>query len=220
MSDIRDVLQASFDRREEAWSQWGTVDGDVLSHLINPHFMGGPRWPALRQAFRVVRSPRGILVASDGLSDPFDSGEGPEDVNGFGLECYALSADPIERVPGSWLFDLVWQMSQFAAQHGDLAALLDDLGVITTELYDVHIPEEHRSQLVNPEGRVGVICGVGEPPIPPGVDGPLSRIRLASVTLLTLSELTYAIERGDSGRRELRTWLGTASSSLRRTAVV
>jgi voltage-gated potassium channel Kch len=39
---------------------WGTVDDDVLSHLINP-----TSWVArdgLRQAFQVVRSPRGFWL--------------------------------------------------------------------------------------------------------------------------------------------------------------
>ena len=45
----------------------------MLSHLVSPTLSGGPKWPALRQAFRLVRRPNGnIILASDGLSDPFD----------------------------------------------------------------------------------------------------------------------------------------------------
>ena len=71
------VLEASYHARDVCWQQLGTVDPDVLGHIINPAFMGGPRWPALRQAFRVVRRPNGnVIIASDGLSDPFDDVEG------------------------------------------------------------------------------------------------------------------------------------------------
>ena len=43
-------------------------------HLqVNPALLGGPKWPALRQAFRVVKRSNGnVIMASDGLSDPFD----------------------------------------------------------------------------------------------------------------------------------------------------
>lgn len=77
-------------------------------------FLGGPAWPNTRQAFVVARRPRGLLVASDGLSDPFDDEDDCQQ-NGLGHEFFATTPDPIDHVPGSWLFDLVWQMSQFAA---------------------------------------------------------------------------------------------------------
>ena len=44
----------------------------MLAHLLNLTYMGGPRWPAMRQAFLVARQGGATLVASDGLSDPFD----------------------------------------------------------------------------------------------------------------------------------------------------
>ena len=71
------LCQASHNARQACWSQVGTVDSDVLSHIINPAFMGGPRWPALRQAFAVIRRPdtQTVVLASDGLSDPFDGTE-------------------------------------------------------------------------------------------------------------------------------------------------
>ena len=65
---------ASCAARAACWNTVGQVDSDVLAHLINPAFMGGPRWPALRQAFCVVRRPetQTVVLASDGLSDPWD----------------------------------------------------------------------------------------------------------------------------------------------------
>ena len=68
------LCDASHKARQACWSIVGQVDSDVLSHIINPTFMGGPRWPALRQAFAVIRRPetQTVVLASDGLSDPFD----------------------------------------------------------------------------------------------------------------------------------------------------
>ncbi|MEG1052532.1 MAG: hypothetical protein RSF79_10870, partial [Janthinobacterium sp.] len=58
--------------RDAFYGTLGTVDADVLAPLVNPAFMGGPRWPSLRQAWRVIRRPDSIVIASDGLSDPFE----------------------------------------------------------------------------------------------------------------------------------------------------
>ena len=72
-ASMEEILEASSRAREECWQQIGTLEPLVLSHLVNPALMGGPRWPAMRQAFRVVRRPNGnVIIASDGLSDPFD----------------------------------------------------------------------------------------------------------------------------------------------------
>ena len=72
-ASMEEILEASSHAREECWQQIGTLEPLVLSHLVNPALMGGPRWPAMRQAFRVVRRPNGnVIIASDGLSDPFD----------------------------------------------------------------------------------------------------------------------------------------------------
>lgn len=178
--NLDDVIDETDDDRVQAWSQWGAVDSDVLTHLINPSLTGGPRWPAMRQSFRTARKDGMVLVASNGLSDPWDDGR---DENGFGLEFFAITSDPLDTVPGSWLWDIVWQMSQFAAKRGDLAELLDDMGLLSTELYDVGIPERHRSRFVNADGRVGVMLGMIEDPLPSSIDGPLSEIRLVNVKL-------------------------------------
>ncbi|MFO0636494.1 MAG: hypothetical protein U0168_27000 [Nannocystaceae bacterium] len=206
----------------QAWARWGTLDGDVLTHLLNPVFMGGPRWPALRQAYRVARRDGAVLLASDGLADPFD--DGPSDVNGCGLEFYAITGDPLERVAGSWLWDVVWQMSNFAAGHGGIRKLLDELGTLSTELYDVGIPGEHASRFVNAHGRVGVLLGVEDALVPSVVAGPLSPIRLVDIKLLTLDELELAATGGAAGRAKLAALFAAGPeathSSLQRRSVL
>jgi hypothetical protein len=198
---------------EAAWSAWGTLDPLVLTHILNPSLMGGPRWPGMRQAYRVVRRGGATLLASDGLADPFDP-PGPQDVNGLGLEVYAVTSDPLDAIPGSWLWGVVWNTAQLAASHGGLAALLDELGVITTELYDVAIPEEHRARFVNAEGRVGVLLGLEDASITARVAGPRSSIRLVNATLLTRDELAHVLDRGDAGRQELAQRLRSQGAPL------
>jgi hypothetical protein len=219
---MNDLLDRTCEARDRAWSKWGELDPYVLGHLINPTFMGGPAWPALRQAFKIVRRPKATLLASDGLADPFDDGSRP-DRNGFGLEVYSIADERFDAPQASWLFGLVWAFAQQAASHGGIAELLDELDVLSTELYDVPIPSEHAPRFVNDAGRVGALVGVDAPGVPHEIDGPLSGIRLVNVTLLTASELAFVVDGGEEARIELAKRLrehGDAASSLVRAAVV
>ena len=36
----------------------------------SPDFTGAPAWPNLRQAYKTIRGPDGIVLATDGLSEP------------------------------------------------------------------------------------------------------------------------------------------------------
>jgi hypothetical protein len=188
--------------RLAAWSSWGRVDADVIAHLLNPAFMGGPAWPNLREAFVTARQDLELLIASDGLSDPFPNPEAG-DGNGYGLEVFAVTVDPVAEPARSWLFDIVWQTSQNAAADGGLAGLLDQLGLVSIELYDVAIPPSHAERFVSVDGRVGALLGLAGPPPPARIDGPLSPIRLVNAKLLTLAELDFVVREGEAGRAEL-----------------
>lgn len=70
---IEELLEQSSQAREAMWKRVGSLEPMVLSHTVNPASTGGPKWPAHRQAFRVIKRPNGnVILASDGLSDPFD----------------------------------------------------------------------------------------------------------------------------------------------------
>ena len=210
---------------EAAWSRWGTLERDVIAHMINPSFMGGPRWPGMRQAYRVALAGNAVLIASDGLADPFDAGHGPADTNGLGLELFAVTTDAIARAGvgdqvtrfgATWLHDLVFQCAHLAADHGGLAALLDELGALTSEIHDVKIPASHVARFVNAEGRVGVLLAPGFAKIPPRIAGPLGPIRLVHVQLLTLDELAAVVAGGEPVRKRLVAELAGKVSSLDR----
>jgi hypothetical protein len=200
--DHDELTRRTAEARNAAWSTWGAVDDTVFTHLLSPMFMGGPKWPNTRQAFRAVRRPGAVLLASDGLADPDDDDAEP-DRNGLEHEFYAITADPLDQLPGSWLFDMVWQMSQFAAGHGGLAGLLDEMTLLSTELYNVGIPDPHRGRFVNSDERVAVMLGLHDTAPPSTVEGTLSPIRLVNVKLLTLDELEYVLANDEEGRREL-----------------
>src|ERR1700761_1232449 len=84
-------FEESADRRTHFWEKFGRLDPYVLTHAINPAFMGGPTWPSLRQAFLTIETPTGTILASDGLSDPYDdydSNPKNQAYNGLGFEVY------------------------------------------------------------------------------------------------------------------------------------
>lgn len=124
-----EIYDQTNEAREKLFSSLGQVDPDVIAHIINPAFMGGPRWPALRQAFSVIRTNTSIKVVSNGLSDPFDDVVEPN--NGFRLEVVAETKEKVGAdISGSWLFKLVYAVSQQAAHSGQLASFVAQLTVL------------------------------------------------------------------------------------------
>src|SRR5262245_46697018 len=122
-----DLLLRTYEARESYLGRMGSVNPLVLAPLMNPTFLGGPRWPALRQAWRVVNDGRRTAIVSDGLSDPFDDRD--EQNTGLGLEFVGETEDPLpDPIHQGWLFHIVYEVSQQAAEHGGFSELLDELG--------------------------------------------------------------------------------------------
>lgn len=72
-ASLEELLEKSSKAREQCWESLGGLEPLVLSHLVNPALHGGPKWPALRQSFRLIKRPEEtVVLVSDGLSDPFD----------------------------------------------------------------------------------------------------------------------------------------------------
>eukprot|EP00891_Asterochloris_glomerata_P004539 jgi/Astpho2/4539/Aster-x1258 len=199
-----ELLEKSSRAREDMWQELGTLEPLVLSHL----------------AFRVVKRSNGnVIMASDGLSDPFDDmslGEG--NVNGFGLEFYIETpgselADSGQDIKSSWQFQLLYTVSQLAAgksvqRHGSIRSILDDMKLLSTEAEGVNdaIPDAFKTDHVNAAGRVGALLGLK----PQGTDMPqqieempLTDVNLVNIKLLTLRELQLITEKGPGGRQQL-----------------
>jgi hypothetical protein len=224
MEDANDPVVLAGNARDAFWARWGQVEPDVLAHAINPSFQGGPRWPALRQAWRVVRRGPLTLIASDGLSYPFDSDWDDATGPGFGLEVFAVTPDRVGRPANrTWLMQLVWNASQLAADNQTFRELLDKHGVISTQLYDVNVPPECKLD----DGSVGVLLNVqdrGPNAVPTSMTIPMGDVLAVNVKLLTRLEAKFGVANGAKGRAAIAERF-TASvhaqaSSLTRQSVV
>jgi hypothetical protein len=198
-----DAVEGAIDARQAVWSRLGDMDRDMLGPALNPAFLGGPEWPAGRQAFLRVRRPRSVLLASDGLSDPHLEPELVEPgLSGFGVEVFLETTDPavtgegIGSIIGTWAFHLLYEMAQNVAYMGDVAERLDGLGIVSMELQDFSVG----SGWDTPDGSVGVLLGVPADGMPEGLETGVGNARLVAVTLLRPAELGHVA----SGRAEAR----------------
>jgi hypothetical protein len=201
------VVDAAVDEavaaRQAVWARLGDVDADVLGPAIDPAFLGGPEWPAARQAFLRVRRPGSVVLASDGLSDPHMEPELVEPgLSGFGVEVFLETTDPavagegIGSVVGTWAFHLLYEMAQNVAYMGDVAERLERLGIVSMELQDFSIGEGWDTA----DGSVGVLLGVPADGLPASVDTGEGTAQLVAVTLLRPAELAHV----STGRAESR----------------
>jgi hypothetical protein len=181
--------------------------------------MGGPTWPNLRQAWRVVRRGKNTIVLSDGLSDPYsdDAEPGP----GLGLEVLAETSDSMpEQLQGSWLFNLVYQVSQQCAAHGGVRELIDELGLVSLELP----MSEGLQPVATSNNRAGVLLGVPSPDMPMEFTLPGGSVRILTAKLLWPAELDYVAAEGEAARDDLAQRFAADGthhrSSLLREAVV
>lgn len=185
--------------RDKVFESLGSVCPDVIAHAINPAFMGGPVWPALRQAFSIIRTNNSTIISSNGLADPFDDEE--EKNSGFAVEVMAEANVALdENITDHWLFKLVYSVSQQAANSGVFKDYLDKYGVITMELF---AEDDGLEAFQNDNGMVGIMIGVEHPERPKNVAFPGGDVCLAMVKILTPDELDYVCEHGVEGRNEL-----------------
>ncbi|MEM9723633.1 MAG: hypothetical protein AAGA10_30505 [Bacteroidota bacterium] len=198
-------FEESIKRRDAFWEGIGAVHPDVLSHAVNPAFMGGPKWPSLRQAFKKIDTNEITIIASDGLSDPYSTFDSNPEVKGFnGLGCeFYLECDEkltdIGALSPTWQFNVLYQAAQFAAGNPNVLGMIQQHTWVSLELYDCKVPPE----FVSPEERSGILIGLESAIVPKEVELSLEKIRLVNVKLLTLSELSYLQQNGNKGRQEV-----------------
>jgi hypothetical protein len=187
-------------RLDRHWAGVGRPDPDLISYAVNPQFSGAPDWPNTRQAFRVIRRQDALILASDGLSDPF-VGTGITDRSGLSLEVFAefpgfqdlSQRDLVE----DWRFGLVEMVARNLADWGGLQPQLDRLGVMSAEFpaFD-GFPEPW----VTEGGSFGVLFGLPVPGWGTRLDLPFGPVRLVPVTLLHPQELATVASGGATGR--------------------
>lgn len=193
------MLAAACAARDAFYASLGAIDGDVLAPLVNPAFMGGPRWPSLRQAWRVIRRPDSIVIASDGLSDPFEDDDDVFVPRGHLLEvCIEapLAAFDGGAIQQSWLFDVIYQVSQNVADHGSIDLLVQRHGSVSMVL-DV---QDAPAGLEDDKEQVGVLLAQGAPGMPPSFDMPYGEVLLLTITVLQPAELAFISEAQDKAQ--------------------
>jgi hypothetical protein len=197
------VVDRAVEARRAAWASVGSIDPHVLAPAINPSFMGGPRWPALRQSFVRVSKPGSIILASDGLSDPWDD---PAQVrpgrSGTGLEIFLETDDPevaateIGPLASTWAMTVVFEVAQNVAYNPGLGDMLDKYGVISFEIPNTPLPGREA-------GAVGVLLGLPAQDVPATVDTGSGTARLVAITVLTPAELDHVVTNGAQGRQDV-----------------
>ncbi|WP_343520103.1 hypothetical protein [Sphingomonas sp.] len=210
------MLVRSQQRRDAFWADVGALERDVLGHVISPGLRGGPRWPATRQAYRIARRAGGtVLLATDGMSDPFDDDGAGRAVNGFECELFLETGDlapdqlgapgNIEPLKHSWAFELLTNIAATIAEAEGARAAFDAYGVLSIEVPGVSrshaIKDAVPARFVTSDDAIGVLVGGPAPDFPERIDDmPLSPVRLLPVVLLTAAELAE-IRAGDEETR-------------------
>lgn len=208
--------EAGCARLDRHWQSVGEVEQDVLGYMISPSLMGGPHWPSTRQAYRVVHRAGGIVLATDGMSDPFDDVDGGG--NGFELELFIESPDFPEPLRGArgdvspfmrtWAFDVLRTVAATVADAGGIGPQLERYGVLSLELPGVSqspcMGEEIPAHFISADDAVGVLVGGPAPDFATRLDDmPLSPVALVPVVLLTAAELDYVRSGGGQARMDL-----------------
>ncbi|HWV10140.1 MAG TPA: suppressor of fused domain protein [Pseudomonas sp.] len=231
------VFEATHDCLDRHWQAIGAVEQDVLTYLISPSFSGGVPWPSTRQAYQIVRRDNSIILATQGLSAPFDDAE--DMGNGFELELFIETADipehamgqpgNVDPFRGSWTFELLEHVAKTVAGAGGIMHQLEQYGALSLELpgfSQSHLMSDQvPAHFVTDDDATGVLLGGPQPDFPIHVDGmPLSPVSLVPVVLITGSELEYVRTGGRQAREDLIQRLNAAGvghrSTLRRDSVI
>lgn len=221
------------------WQAVGSCEADVLGFAISPSFMGGPHWPSTRQAYRIVRRNERIILATEGLSDPFEGVQGDDLGNGFEMELFIETPDIPTHAQGavgdvapfvdSWTFELLRCVAGTVADAGGYRSRLERYGVLSLELPGVSqsraISEQLPAHFVSADDCAGVLIGGPAADFPTRLDDmPLSPVTLVPVVLITASELDYVRNGGAQAREDLAARLNAAGlghvSHLQRTSVI
>jgi hypothetical protein len=183
-----------------------------------------PAWPNTRQAYRVVRPKTSLIIASDGLSDPF-VGTDMDDVSGFGTEVFIETPDLVgadfDAIRAGWAFGLIENFAMNVADWGGIADQLKKYSVMSTEFpFAGALPPEW----LNDRGAAGFLINTPVAGRLSETQTPFGHVMIVALTLLHPAELAFVAANGQSGRDRLVETLQAKGmghmSSLRRPSVI
>ncbi len=191
----REAVLAAIDAH---WAAIGELDPDVVTYLVNPMFTGAPPWPNTRQAYRIVRTPSTVIIASDGLADPAPQDGAP----GYGCEVYLETPDLVgagfEQLRSSWAFAAIELFAQNVADLGGISEHLASHGIVSMEL-----PLDEPEALVTEQDTVAALIGMPVAGRPAQVATALGPVDIVPLTLITPDELAVVVAQGGAGRQAL-----------------
>ncbi|QHC56512.1 hypothetical protein [Rathayibacter tanaceti] len=196
----RALAEAVAEDRAATWRAVGALDRTVVVSTEDPGTRGGARWPTDHRAFlRIDRGPS-VVLATDGLSDPFDRLASPG--TGLGLEL-CLETSAVRGVPTAdlwdhWHFRVLYEAARRAALQGVCCRS----GVDTARLSGVEAP----ASWTDAQGAVGVLLGLRSPELPERLELATGDADLVTVTPLHPQEYAWA-EVDATARAEIATRL-------------
>lgn len=192
--------------RAAYWDSIGVSDADFMGYPVSPQVLGMPAWPSQTQRFRVVRTSNSLIIASEGLSDPFGVFDTRGRGNGFGVEVFLeicgaqeLAAEDLRK---TWAFKAVEHVARVFAFAQDIGPMVHENDVLSVDLPSTCVPAGW------------IVPGVAEPAgallnmgLPDGrahfEDMPLGPVRAVALTPIYPEELESCLIEGASERRAL-----------------
>ncbi|WP_230672180.1 hypothetical protein [Rathayibacter sp. Leaf248] len=182
----RALAEAVAEDRAEVWRGIGELDRTVVVSTEDPGTRGGARWPTDHRAFLRVERGSSVVLATDGLSDPFDRLSRPG--TGLGLEL-CLESSALRGVPAAdlwnhWQFRLLYEAARRAALQGVCCRT----GVDVARLDGAAAPPAW----ADADGAVGVLLGLRSPRLPDRMELATGDVELVTLTPLWPEEYASA----------------------------
>ena len=174
------------------WQRLGELEEAPLTYIGDPTLHGAPAWPAGRQCYQILRRTGSLIVATDGLSDPFVATRATEE-SGYGVEIFVEipGAEAIDRamIRESWVFALIEIVAQNIAGFGGIADRIEREGVVAMSVPLLDPPEP---DWVDDIGFTAVLIGLPARRAAARLDLPFGPMRFLAVTLLRPAEAVFA----------------------------
>lgn len=182
----RALAEAVAEERAQTWRTVGALDRTIVVSTEDPGTRGGARWPTENRAFLRIDRSASVVIATDGLSDPFDRMADPG--TGLGLElCLETSALRGVRTAelwNHWHFRLLYEAARRAAEQGVRCRA----GLDTARLWGAQAPVAWTDE----QGAVGVVLGLRSTELPERLELATGEADLVSVTPLRPQEYAWA----------------------------
>lgn len=184
------------------WQRLGRPNAEPLTYLSDPALHGVPAWPSGRQSYHVVRRSASLVLASDGLSDPFVATRATGE-SGYGVEVFVeipqAVAPDTDALRDSWAFALIEIVAQNIAGFGGISNRLDRDGIVAMAVPLILPPGPG---WVDATGFTGVLIGLPARRIGARIDLPFGPVRFLAVTILRPDEALHAA-RSAANREDL-----------------